>query len=209
MRQFLENYGSEFWLRLGEHLGLVLGSVLVSAVIGFSLGFLVWNQPRSRSITLSICNALQTIPGLALLALLLPVLGIGWLPTLVALVLYTMLPMLRNTITSFASVPLELREVTRQLGFTPAQVWWHLMIPQSAPFLVSGLRTSFVWAVSLATLGAFIGAGGLGDFINRGIALNDMRLILLGAIPAAGLALTFDGVLGRLEARAQLWKEGR
>jgi osmoprotectant transport system permease protein len=208
MKEFVENYGPEFGLRLAEHLGLVLGSVLVAALIAFSLGFTLWDQPRWRSGLLAVCNGVQTIPGLALLAFLLPVLGIGWPPTLVALVLYTMLPILRATLTSFAAVPQDLQEAGILLGMSRSQLVARVMIPQSAPFLVSGLRTALVWGVSLATLGAFIGAGGLGDFINRGIALNDTRLVLLGAVPAAGLAMGLDALLGWTETRAQHWRTG-
>jgi osmoprotectant transport system permease protein len=205
---FWNNYGTDFLQRLLEHVAMVLGSVFVAALIAFPLGFVVWDRPATRGFLLGICNVMQTVPGLALLAFLMPMLGIGWPPTVAALVLYTMLPMLKGTLTSFGAVAKELREVGMVFGLTRAQMVWHIMIPQSAPFLVAGLRTSLVWAVSLATLGAFIGAGGLGDFINRGIALNDTRLVLLGAVPAALLAVSLDAALGRVELWAHRWRSG-
>lgn len=206
--EFWQTYGTELLQRLAEHTLMVLSSVTVAALLAFPLGFCVWEIPNLRAFLLAICHVLQTVPGLALLASLIPLLGIGWPPTVAALVVYTLLPMLKGTLTSFSAVPRELREVGMVFGVNRFQMVWLILIPQSAPFLIAGLRTSLVWAVSLATLGAFIGAGGLGDFINRGIALNDGRLVLLGAVPSALLAVGLDSVLSWVEDCAFRWRNG-
>jgi osmoprotectant transport system permease protein len=142
---------------------------------------------------------LQTIPAIALLAFTIPLLGIGVVPALVALFLYSLYPILRNTFTGVRDASPDAVEAARALGMTPFQVLSRVRLPLATPVILAGIRTAAVIDVGAATLAAFIGAGGLGDPIVSGLALADTRMILSGAIPAAALALVVDGVLALVE----------
>lgn len=198
----------ELWQRLLEHLELTFVAVGIAALIGYPLAALVWNRPRWRSLVVGFCNLFQTIPSLALLALLLPLLGLGFLPAVVALTLYAVLPIVRSTITALNDSQDDLLDAGRVMGMNSFQLLWHVRLPQGLPQLISGLRVAFVLSVGTATLSAFIGAGGLGQFITIGLARNDTALLLYGAIPAALLALGIDSILGQIETAAQRWKSG-
>ena len=148
-------------------------------------------------------GVLQTIPGIALLAFMIPLLGIGMAPALVALFLYSLYPIVRNTYTGVRDASPEAVQAARALGMSYAQVLRHVRLPLAAPAIMAGVRTSAVIAVGTATLAAFIGAGGLGDPIVAGLALSDTRMILSGAIPAALLALLVDALLALAERRVR------
>ena len=183
-----------------EHLGLVTLSVLIAALLALPLGLVATRAPRLRQIALGGASVLQTVPSLALLAFLIsiPGLGLGASSAVVALVLYAVLPILRNTVTGIEGVDPELVDAARGLGLTPRQVLLRIQLPLALHTLLAGLRTSAVISVGVATLAAFIGAGGLGQPIVEGLYLNDTALILSGALPAAALALVVDGALGLL-----------
>ncbi len=153
---------------------------------------------------LGVAGIVQTIPSLAMLAFLLPLLGIGIKPAIVALTLYALLPIIRNTYTGLTNISGEIIEAATGLGFTKKQQLWLVELPLALPIIFAGIRTAAVIGVGIATLSSFIGAGGLGDFINRGLAMNNTNLILLGAGAAAVLALTIDFFLGRVESL--IWK---
>jgi osmoprotectant transport system permease protein len=204
----LRDHGPELFLRLGQHLELVGISLILAIGIGFGLGLLVAPHRRLSRIALMTANAVQTIPSLALLAFLLPLLGIGAKPAICALALYAIMPILRNTLAVLQDEARGLAAIGVALGLRPREILWRIKIPQGAPLLLSGLRTAAVWSVGTATLSAFIGAGGLGEFINRGISLLDPALLLLGAVPAALLALGIDLLLGALEEDARVWRDG-
>ena len=156
---------------------------------------------RNRKAAISImgfANVVQTIPSIALLGALIPLLGIGFKPAIVALFLYSILPILRNTYTGIVDIPKSLTEVADAQGLTPSQKLTYLELPQAAPVILAGIRTSTVICVGTGTLAAFIGSGGLGEPILAGISLNDTGLILSGAIPASLLALILDFILGRM-----------
>jgi osmoprotectant transport system permease protein len=197
--EFLLGKGPQLWAKILEHLFLTGISISVAVLIGIPLGVGVQRFSSLRGPVLGAAGIVQTIPSLAMLAFLLPFLGIGVKPALVALTLYALLPVVRNTYTGIEGVPAETIEAARGLGFTKKQLLWMVEIPLAVPVIVAGIRTSTVICVVIATLSAFIGAGGLGDFINRGLALNNTRLILLGAVPAAILALVLDFLIGRIE----------
>lgn len=190
----------ELWLRTGEHLMLTGVSTGAAVAVGVPLGILVWARPNLRGPVLGAAGILQTIPSLAMLVLLLALFGrIGVMPALVALLLYALLPIVRNTITALDGIDPELEEAARALGMTRGQQLRIVQIPIAVPVIAAGIRTAAVIGVGIATLSAFIGAGGLGDFINRGLALADTDLILLGALPAAALALLVDGSIAGVE----------
>ena len=151
-------------------------------------------EPVIRSVGL-----LQTIPGIALIAFMIPLLGIGVVPALVALFLYSLFPILRNTFTGVRDADANAVDAARALGMTPGQVLRFVRLPLAAPVIMAGIRTAAVINVGTTTLAAFIGAGGLGDPIVSGLALSDTYMILSGAIPAAALALVVDGGLGLVE----------
>lgn len=185
---------------LGEHLALTGTAVLLAILTAVPLGVAVSRRRALRPL-LTVAGVLQTIPGLALLALLIPLLGLGWGNAITALFLYALLPILQNTATGLDEVDASLVEAGRGMGLTEGQLLRHVMLPLALPTVLAGVRTSAVISVGVATLAAFIGAGGLGEPIVTGLALNDTRLVLLGAIPAAALAVLVDlglAALGRL-----------
>jgi osmoprotectant transport system permease protein len=183
-----------------QHLTLVLLSVALACVIGIPLGVLAASLPRLRQVVLGLAGVLQTIPSLALLALLIPLLGaIGTVPALVALVVYALLPIVRNTCTGLLQVPAGLKLAAQALGLRPAQRLVHIDLPLALPVILAGVKTAAVLSVGTATIAAFIGAGGYGERITIGLALNDNDMLLAGAIPAAILALLTQGIFELLE----------
>jgi osmoprotectant transport system permease protein len=172
-----------------QHLKLVAVSLAAAIVIGIPLGILATGSPLLAGVTLSAAGLLQTIPSLALLALLIPLLGIGATPALVALFLYSLLPIVRNTYVGLATIPGPLSEAAAALGLSPSAQLFRVRLPMASPAIMAGIKTSAVINVGTATLAALIGAGGLGDPILSGIQLRRHALILEGAVPAAALAL--------------------
>lgn len=181
------------------HLQLTGISLGLAVLVGLPLGILVHRAPRTSRAVLYVAGLLQTIPSIALLALLIPVLGIGWAPAVVALFLYSLLPILRNTVTALATVDPLLRRVAVGMGLTPRQQIRWLLLPLAMPNVLAGVRTAAVISIGTATLAAFVGAGGLGQPIVTGLALNDPSLILQGAVPAAGLAVLTELAFEALE----------
>jgi len=204
LSDILQDLLDEGWQLLGEHLVLVLTSILIAAAIAIPLGILVAAHPRMRAVALGIANVGQTIPSLALFGFLIPIPfigGIGAHTAIVALVVYALLPILRNTVTGILGVDAAVRDSAVAMGMTRGQILRMVELPLAAPTIVSGLRIATVTTVGTATIAAAIGAGGLGVFIFRGIASVDKLQILAGAVPAALLALGADGALGWLEKR--------
>ena len=188
---------SELWLRTGEHLMLAGASTLFAIMVGIPLGILAARRPALRGVVVGIVSILQTIPSLAMLALLLVLFRqIGAVPAVTALSLYALLPIVRNTLAGFENIAPSITEAADGVGMSARQRLVIVELPLAAPIIVAGIRTAAVVGVGIATLSAFIGAGGLGQFINRGLALARYDLILLGAIPAAILALAVDFSLG-------------
>lgn len=187
----------QLWLRTGEHLMLTGVSTGIAIILGVPMGILASRVTRLRGPLLGATGTVQTIPSLAMLAILLALTGkIGALPAIIALTLYALLPIVRNTLTGIQGVSSAALEAARGIGMTDHQQLWMVKIPLALPVIVAGIRTAAVMAVGIATLSAFIGAGGLGQFINRGLALSNNNLILLGALPAALLALVVDFSIG-------------
>jgi osmoprotectant transport system permease protein len=187
-----------------EHLYLVVISTGIAAAIGISAGILLAWRPASRRWTLGLANVIQTVPSLAMFGFLIPVPllgGIGQSTAIVALVLYALLPMLRNTLAGILGVDPAVRESAIAIGMTDAQRLWQVEIPLAMPVIFAGVRVATVTTIGTATIAAAIGAGGLGVFIFRGVATVDATLILAGAIPAAAMALVADGVLGWIEGK--------
>ena len=190
---FVSERANELFLRIGEHLMLTSASTIVAVVTGVAVGVIAYQNTRWRNVLLAAVGILQTIPGLAMLVLLMTIFGrIGVLPALVALTLYALLPIVRNTLTGLSNVSAPLMLAAEGLGMTKSEQLVMVRLPLAMPYIMSGIRTATVTGVGLATLAAFVGGGGLGEFINRGLALSNSGLILLGAIPAAILAILAD-----------------
>lgn len=196
---FIQQHYNELWLKTAEQIYLVGISVAIAIILGVPLGIVASRHKHLNAYILSFVGILQTIPSLALLAFLLPFFGIGAKPAIVALTLYALLPIVRNTVTGIEAIPGATIEAADGLGFTPRQRLRIVELPLALPFIIAGIRVATVISMGIATLAAFIGAGGLGDFINRGLALNSTAYLLLGAISAALLALLLDFLIAQIE----------
>ncbi|MBB6563599.1 osmoprotectant transport system permease protein [Acidovorax soli] len=193
-------FGGDFWRLTGDHLWLVAVSVGIAVLIGIPLGTLAAAHAWLGQGVLGLVGLLQTIPSLALLAALIPLLGrIGTVPAIVALSLYALLPIVRNTAVGLMQVPQGTRQAAVALGMTPTQSWRLVLLPLALPVIVAGIKTATVMTVGTATIAAFIGAGGYGERIAQGLALNDGTTLLAGAIPSAGLAIVFQVVFEVVE----------
>lgn len=187
-----------------EHLTLVTVAVLGAIAIGVPAGLYAAHRPALRRATTTLAGLAQTIPSLALFGFLIPlpwIGGIGRRTAIIALLLYALLPVVRNTVTGIASVDAAVRESAIAMGMTERQVLFEVEVPLAARTILAGVRIATVTTIGTATIAAAIGAGGLGVFIFRGISLVDTRQILSGAVPAAMLALIADEVLQWLESR--------
>jgi osmoprotectant transport system substrate-binding protein/osmoprotectant transport system permease protein len=202
--QFLQNNWSELVTLIKEHLILVFISIVVAVVIGVPTGILLTRYRALRGPVLGIANVMQTIPSLALFGFLIPlpfIGGIGTRTALVALVLYSLLPIIRNTVTGILGVEPSVREAAIAMGMTDAQVLRQVELPLAAGVIVTGIRVATVIAVGVTTIAAAVGAGGLGVYIFRGLRQYDNNLLLAGAVSAALLALAADFLLGLVERR--------
>jgi len=189
-------------LRLtGEHIVLVVVALVIAVILGLPLGIVAQRVPVLRTPVLGMVEIVQTVPSLAMLAFLFAIFGrLGFRPAVTALVLYALLPVVVNTVVGLQAIPKSVRAAADALGMSGRQRLLRVELPLAAPIVLSGIRTSAILCVGVATLSTYIGAGGLGDLIARGLARNDPRLTLLGAIPAALLALAAGGIL-----RAAQW----
>jgi osmoprotectant transport system permease protein len=187
-----------------EHLVLVVTAMLAAILLGLPLGILLTRRPRMRRWLLGFASVVQTIPSLALFGFLIPIPligGIGKRTVIVSLVLYALLPILRNTFVGIMSVDPAVSEAAFAMGMTDAQLLRQVQIPLAAPTILAGIRVAAVTTIGTATIAAAIGGGGLGVFIFRGVASVDTMQILAGAVPAALMALLADGGLGWIERR--------
>jgi len=192
-------------LRLtGEHMLIVAIAVGVAIVLGIPLGIYCTRNPRAGRVALRVIDAIQTIPSLALFGFLIPVPfigGIGMRTAIVALILYSLLPIVRNTFVGIRGVDPVVRDAGVALGLTSRQLLFDVELPLAMPSIVAGVRIATVIGIGVATIAAAVGGGGLGTFIFRGVAMVDTKLILAGALPAAALALIADVVLSFVERR--------
>ena len=189
--------------KLGEqtlqHIGLTFISLFIAVLIGLPLGIFITRRKQFSGAVLGIASVLQTIPSIALLGFMIPLLGIGPKPAITALLLYALLPIIRNTYTGITGVDAAVKEAAVAMGMSKWQVLFKVELPLAMPVIFAGIRTATVITVGVATLASYIAAGGLGEFIFGGISLNNTNMILAGAIPAALLAILFDFLLSRLQ----------
>ena len=200
--EFVKQNWAELLALTREHLLLVFVSTFFAVLIGVPLGILLTRRKSLQSPVLGIANVLQTIPSLALFGLLIPIAyigGIGAKTAIIALTLYSFLPIIRNTVTGISGVDARTREAATAMGMTDWQILKMVELPLAAPVILTGIRVAVVIAVGVATVAAAVGAGGLGTYIFRGLRQNDNNLLLTGAISSAILALFLDFALGQFE----------
>ena len=198
---FFRDHAADLLGQTYDHLVLTVAALALSIAVGLPLGLSITRSPRAKGFVLAIAGILQTIPSLALLGFLIPLTGIGAAPAIVALFLYALLPILRNTVTGVEGVQPAVREAAVGMGMTDFEVLRKVELPLATPSILAGIRTATIVSVGVATLAALIGGGGLGVYVFRGISLANTTMILAGALPAAGLALTLDALLGLVERR--------
>lgn len=192
------------WALTLDHLTLAGTAILVALVIAIPLGILAARLPRVSTPLLALLGALYTIPSLAFLALLIPTLGIGRRPAVVVLAVYAQIFLVRNIVAGLRGVDAATLEAARGLGMTSLQEFWRVRWPLALPVMIAGLRTATVTTISLATIAAWIGAGGLGTLLFEGIARDDPNRILAGAIAITALAILTDALLRFIESRTAI-----
>ncbi|MGC1905100.1 MAG: ABC transporter permease [Candidatus Acidiferrum sp.] len=200
--QFFVTHRADILQATATHLSLVAISMLIAIAVAIPLGMFIVQRPALRSIALGVASIFQTIPSLALFGFLIPIPfigGIGTRTAIVALVLYAILPILRNTYVGLTGIDPAILQAAEAMGMTSNQILWRVRLPLALSVILAGIRTATVITIGVATIAAAIGAGGLGTFIFRGVAMVSDAVILAGAIPAALLAIIADALLALLE----------
>lgn len=198
---FSEN-GSYVFMQFMQHFLISIYGVLLAAIVGIPIGILVSKYAKLSTFIITIANIIQTIPALALLAMLMLVMGLGQSTVVVAVFLYSLLPIIKNTYTGINSISKDLIDSGKGMGMTKLQVLYMIELPLSLSVMIAGIRIALVVAIGITAIGAFIGAGGLGDIIIRGTNATDgTAIILAGAIPTALMAILADLLLGWLEKK--------
>lgn len=197
--QFMHEQSDKLFAQTLQHVGLTFISLLFAIAIGLPLGILIARKRKLSGTVLGIAGVLQTVPSIALLGFMIPVLGIGAKPAIVALLIYALLPIIRNTYTGIIGIDQHVKEAARAMGMSKSQILLKVELPLAMPVILAGIRTATVINVGVATLASFIAAGGLGEFIFGGISLNNTNMILAGAIPAALLAIILDALLSLVQ----------
>ncbi|WP_407370457.1 ABC transporter permease [Carnobacterium sp.] len=201
MAEFFAANGSDLLLKTWEHFYISAIALALGVSVAVPLGVLLTRFEKSAKFIIGLATILQTVPSLALLALMIPLFGIGKVPAIVALFIYSLLPILRNTYIGMNGVDVNLRDAGKGMGMTNIQLIRNVELPQAAPVIMAGIRLSGVYVISWAALASYIGAGGLGDFIFNGLTLYIPSLIIGGTIPVTILALLTDYALGKLEKK--------
>lgn len=201
MNQFLLEKGNELVSRIGEHIFISATSLALGVLFAVPIGILLTRTKRIAAIVIGLTSALQTVPSLALLALMIPLFGVGQFPAIIALFIYSLLPILRNTYIGIKEVSEDYKDAAKGMGMTSFQSVLMVELPVAMPTIMAGIRLAAVYVVAWATLASYIGAGGLGDFIFSGLNLYRADLIFAGTIPVAIIALLADFSLGLLEKK--------
>ena len=196
---WIVDHQTEFFRALGQHLLMSGISLAIALVIALPLAVLIVTYGRLAFAVINVINGLRTVPSLAILAIMLPLFGIGLMPSIVALTVLALPPILLNSFVGLRDVDADAVEAAIGMGMSRSQLLRKIRIPLAAPAMFAGARTAAVQVLAGATLAPFIGGGGLGDFIATGIGVMDMSRLLVGAVPIAILALTTEFVLGRVE----------
>ncbi|RHW49068.1 ABC transporter permease [Lactobacillus bombicola] len=201
MVAFLAQHGLELIVKTWQQIYIATISLSLGIIVAIPLSVFLLKIPRIAKIIISITSILQTIPALALLAMMIPLFGVGRLPAIIALFLYSLMPILRNTYVGLTNVDTNIIDSARGLGMTKIQLITKVRLPLAMPVIMAGIRLAAIYIVAWATLASYIGAGGLGDFIFSGLSLYQPDLILGGTLPVIALALLTDFLLGLLEKK--------
>jgi len=197
--QYFLLHQAEFWSETGRHLALSLSALAISVAVCLPLGVWITRRIVAAQYVINLFNTLRIIPSLAILFLALPLLGLGFRPALFALTALAFPPVLINTYAGLRGIDPAIEEAAYGMGMSQGQVLLRVELPMAMPAIIAGIRAAAVEVISSATIAAFIGGGGLGDFITRGFALYDARIMLVGAVPVAALALSAEGMLAGLQ----------
>ncbi|EOI05030.1 glycine betaine/carnitine/choline ABC transporter permease [Enterococcus moraviensis ATCC BAA-383] len=201
MNQFLLERGNELVTKIGEHIFISGVALLLGILLAVPIGILLTRTKRTAAIVIGLTSALQTVPSLALLALMIPIFGVGKIPAIIALFIYSLLPILRNTYIGIKEVSSDYKDAAKGMGMTNVQSIFMVELPIAMPTIMAGIRLAAVYVIAWATLASYIGAGGLGDFIFSGLNNYQPDLIFAGTIPVTILALVADLLLGLLEKK--------
>ncbi|WP_353989775.1 ABC transporter permease [Pediococcus argentinicus] len=199
MLNFFNQFGVELLVKTWQHIYISAISLGLGVIVAVPLGILLTRMKRGANVVISIASVMQTIPAMALLAMMIPLFGIGAVPSIVALFIYSLLPILRNTYLGLKNVNPVLKDAAKGMGMTSFQSMFQVEIRLAAPIIMSGIRLSATYVIAWTALASYIGAGGLGDFIFNGLNLYRSDLILGGSIPVVILALIVDYILGKVE----------
>ena len=200
----LNQYGMEVLLKFWEHLYISFSAIMLGILVAVPLGILLTRVKRGADTIIQVVGFFQTIPSLALLSIMIPIFGIGKTPAIVALFLYSLLPILRNTYVGIQSVNSTYLDAAKGMGMSNWQRLMFIELPMASSVIISGIKISAVYVISWTTLAAYIGAGGLGEFIFNGLTLYRLDLILMGTIPITLLALATDVVLRHIENKVAI-----
>ena len=199
MREFLQEYGSQLVSKTIEHFQISIIALLLAIVIAVPLGILLSKTKKTANIVLTIAGVLQTIPTLAILALMIPIFGVGKTPAIVSLFVYVLLPILNNTILGVKNIDKNVIQAGTSMGMTRLQLMKDVQLPLALPMIISGIRLSSVYVISWATLASYVGAGGLGDLVFNGLNLYQPPMIITAAILVTAIALIVDFLLSLVE----------
>lgn len=198
---FITTHWPEILDKIGEHISLSFSAVFLACLVGIPIGFLIVNHKKLSNVVLNIANIIQTIPSLALFAFAMPLFGIGVKPAVFALFLYALLPIIKNTLIGIRTVNPAIIKAANGMGMSKAQIMFKIEVPLSISVIMGGVRIATVTSIGITTIATLIAAGGLGDFIYRGLSTFDKPMILTGALFSAILALLADFLLGLLEKK--------
>ena len=199
MRQFFQEYGSQLVSKTIEHFYISIIALLIAIVVAVPLGILLSKTKRIANVVLTIAGVLQTIPTLAVLAIMIPIFGVGKTPAIVALFIYVLLPILNNTVLGVQNIDKNIIQAGTSMGMTKMQLKKDVELPLALPLIISGIRLSSVYVISWATLASYVGAGGLGDLVFNGLNLYQPPMIISAAILVSCLALLVDFILSLIE----------
>lgn len=199
MIEFLSANGANLLQKIGEHISITFSALALGCLVALPVGILISNRKGLTQAVITLTSMLQTIPSLALLALMVPLLGVGRLPAVVALFIYSLLPILRNTVLGMQSVDPTVLDAAKGMGMSFPQLLVKVQIPLAVPVIMAGIRLSVTYVFVWATLASYIGGGGLGEYIFTGLDNVNFAMILAGTIPVTVLALLSDLLLGKVE----------
>lgn len=199
MMEFLRNNGQELFKKALEHLEISVIALLIAIIVAVPIGIMLSRMKRTSNVVLTIAGVLQTIPTLAVLAIMIPIFGVGKMAAIIALFIYVLLPILNNTVLGVQQIDSNLKDAAKSMGMTRLQMMKDVELPLALPLILSGVRLSAVYVISWATLASYVGAGGLGDFVFNGLNLHNANMIIAAAIAVTILALIVDFVLSRIE----------